>query len=388
MALWLTEHFLTDHAQELLAAVQRNGGRKHPQLRWFIWRRLVMRERGDTIGPVFSQWTGVLVSQPHDILPYEHGSELLAHCHFPEDKAASILLFQFLTKPRILLKERWLILDQEDKSTKVEFDLNLDRHLDHWLCEAWEKLIKPNLQAYANQLESIVISNLAAAHGLESVAVALGLMPKRALLNDRNPHLIHFYESLKHGLEVAVPMRNEERLFYAHRRRFNQLLSNGRSESAETAALFYYLNRTGFNGLCRFNQSGEFNVPFGDYQRINYVRDFRAYREVLESWEFTSGDFECVSLRAGDFVYADPPYDVGFTQYSKEAFGWDEQVRAAEWLGRHKGPVILSNQATERFIKAYKKLGFKLRFLDAPRRISCTGDRTPAKEVLALRNLE
>src|SRR5436309_1881990 len=71
----------------------------------------------------------------------------------------------------------------------------------------------------------------------------------------------------------------------------------------------------------------------------------------------------------------------------KEAFGWDEQVRAAEWLAQHKGPCILCNQATKRILNLYGRLGFKLRFLDAPRRISCTGDRTPAKEVLAMRNL-
>jgi DNA adenine methylase len=78
---------------------------------------------------------------------------------------------------------------------------------------------------------------------------------------------------------------------------------------------------------------------------------------------------------------------VEFTAYSKEAFGWNEQVRAAEWLSRHKGPVILSNQATDKIVALYEKLGFKLRFLDAPRRISCNGDRTPAREVLATKNL-
>src|SRR5436190_1307785 len=88
-----------------------------------------------------------------------------------------------------------------------------------------------------------------------------------------------------------------------------------------------------------------------------------------------------------DFIYADPPYDVEFTNYSKEAFGWPEQVRTAEWLAKHKGPVILSNQATDRINALYEKLGYKLLFFKAPRRISCTGDRTPAKEVLATRNL-
>jgi DNA adenine methylase len=219
------------------------------------------------------------------------------------------------------------------------------------------------------------------------LAATLGLLPELALLNDRNPHLIEFYRWLKRGLKIAVPMENKETLFYAHRQRFNHLLTNGGAQSAETAALFYYLNRTAFNGLCRFNRSGEFNVPFGDYSRINYVSDFGAYREMFEKWEFMTGDFQAVPLEAGDFVYADPPYDVEFTHYSKERFGWAEQVRAAEWLARHQGPVILSNQATRRIVELYERLGFQLRFLDAPRRISCTGDRTPAKEVLALKNL-
>jgi DNA adenine methylase len=49
--------------------------------------------------------------------------------------------------------------------------------------------------------------------------------------------------------------------------------------------------------------------------------------------------------------------------------------------------VVLVNQATPRIKRLYRELGYELRFLDAPRRINCTGDRTPAKEVFALRNL-
>jgi len=64
-----------------------------------------------------------------------------------------------------------------------------------------------------------------------------------------------------------------------------------------------------------------------------------------------------------------------------------EQVRLVKWLAGHPGPVILSNQATERIVKLYSDYGFKLLFLNAPRMISCTGDRTPAREVLALKNI-
>jgi DNA adenine methylase len=107
----------------------------------------------------------------------------------------------------------------------------------------------------------------------------------------------------------------------------------------------------------------------------------------MEGWRFTTGDFEAMVLEPDDFVYADPPYDVEFTQYSKEAFGWDEQVRLAKWLSNHPGPVVLSNQKTKRVVELYRRLGFRLRFMDAPRMISCNGDRTKAVEVIATRNL-
>jgi DNA adenine methylase len=215
----------------------------------------------------------------------------------------------------------------------------------------------------------------------------MSLVPRRGLLNDINPHVINFYRWLKRGLVTTIQMANDEQLYYAHRDRFNELLKHGWGDTAEAAALFYYLNRTGYNGLCRFNRDGEFNVPFGRYKRIVYTKDFSPYREVLQHWGFISDDCEDVPLERGDFVYADPPYDVEFTHYAKGGFTWEDQVRSAEWLARHRGPVILSNQATSRIVALYERLGFTLKFLRAPRMISCTGDRTPALEVLALKNL-
>jgi DNA adenine methylase len=219
------------------------------------------------------------------------------------------------------------------------------------------------------------------------LGVALGLRPARALLNDANPHVINFYQWLQRGLRTTLRMENDEALFYAHRARFNALLSSGRAGTAEAAALFYYLNRTGYNGLCRFNKGGGFNVPFGRYARINYSSDFSDYREVFAAWEFMTGDVESVALERGDFVYADPPYDVEFTQYARGGFSWDDQERTAAWLATHRGPVILVNQATDRIERLYRSLGFVVTFLDAPRRISCNGDRRPAREIVATRNL-
>jgi DNA adenine methylase len=218
------------------------------------------------------------------------------------------------------------------------------------------------------------------------LSVALGLRPENVLLNDINPHSINFYLWLQRGLTIPFQMRNDRSRYERCRDRFNALIANGGERSAEAAGLFYYLNRTCYNGLCRFNNSGEFNVPFGRYAKINYRRDFLAYAPVMDGWKFTVGDFATIDLKRGDFVYADPPYDVEFTKYSKEDFGWEDQVRLAEWLAGHRGVVVLSNQATPRIVSLYRKLKFRLKFLDAPRRISRTGDRTPAREVVAVKN--
>jgi DNA adenine methylase len=219
------------------------------------------------------------------------------------------------------------------------------------------------------------------------LAVALGLLPERALLNDANPHLINFYTWLTRGLTIDLLMENDQALYYRHRDRFNELVRGGRTGTSEAASLFYYLNRTGYNGLCRFSKQGEFNVPFGRYRRIGYAREFPDFRATAAGWTFTSGDFECVRCDRADFVYADPPYDVEFTHYAGRGFSWDDQVRLAEHLAKHPGPVVLVNQATRRVSRLYRQLGFAMRRLDAPRRINSTGDRTPAKEVLATRNV-
>jgi DNA adenine methylase len=217
------------------------------------------------------------------------------------------------------------------------------------------------------------------------LALPLGLRPARALLNDHNAPLVAFYRWLQRGLVIAEPMVNERAWYYAARARFNALLAAGAGESAGAAGLFYYLNRTGFNGLCRFNRRGLFNVPFGRYATIRYTNDFSAYRAALAGWEFRQGDFAGLALEPGDFIYADPPYDVPFTSYSPGGFSWADQVRLAEWLAAHPGPVVASNQATERILALYRGLGFGVTVVAAPRRISCTGARPPVGEMLAVR---
>lgn len=219
------------------------------------------------------------------------------------------------------------------------------------------------------------------------MAVALGLEPQKATLNDVNPHLINFYQQIKSGLNIRIAMKNQSDYFYQKRQELNQLIQKNQYQSARSASLFYYLMRTGFNGLCRFNGRGEYNVPFGQHNRIQYQSKFTAYEPLVKNWQFMNVDFAEVPKAGDEFLYADPPYDVPFTKYSQQDFNWSDQERLALWLSEHQGPVISSNQATPRIIKLYKSLKFRLFTLPAPRRIACNGDRKPALEILAIKNL-
>jgi DNA adenine methylase len=220
------------------------------------------------------------------------------------------------------------------------------------------------------------------------LAIALGLQPERALLNDINPHVVNFYKCLQKGLKLDIEVQNEREFYYVQRVEFNRLIQLGKANTAKAAQIFYYLNRTGYNGLCRFNRSGGFNVPFGRHKTINYTKDFRDYKSTFTEWKFMNVDFAKLKTDANDLIYADPPYDVEFRQYSKNGFEWSEQERLANWLANQNCPAIASNQATPRILSLYQDLGFQIHILNAPRRISCNGDRVPAKEMLAYRGFE
>lgn len=216
------------------------------------------------------------------------------------------------------------------------------------------------------------------------MAIALGIQPKKALLNDINPHLINFYRWLQKGLSIELELKNEAGCYYQYREEFNSLIKSGDTNSKKAAELFYFLNKQGYNGLCRFSKNG-FNVPFGKYKKVNCLQDLSNYTQPIQDWNFICMDFSEIKIQKRDFIYADPPYDVEFTKYSKEDFRWNDQVRLANWLASCSATVVTSNQATDRIVDLYKSLGFKIRFLDAPRRIACNGDRASAREIFAYR---
>jgi hypothetical protein len=167
LGFWLIDRFFVKHAQDVLAAIQRNGSRIHPEWAWRVWHRLIRRQHDANIDAVFSVWVALLLLQPHDVLSSDDWSMLLAECRFPEDAAATIQLFARITTPRLTLKEHWAFLKKDAvDQPKVDFELNLLHDVDHYLSEAWTKAIGQNIGACAQSLAPQIFANLAAADNL------------------------------------------------------------------------------------------------------------------------------------------------------------------------------------------------------------------------------
>lgn len=218
------------------------------------------------------------------------------------------------------------------------------------------------------------------------------------LLADANTDLIHCYQHLQHrGVEFVercaayfTPANNSADAYYELRERFNATV-----HPPERAALFVYLNRHGYNGLCRYNSSGGFNVPFGRYAKPYFPRE-----EMLSFWRktarctFQAADFlhTMDSAELGDVIYCDPPYvplssTANFTSYSADGFTLQSQqalaAKAAE-LARRGVSVILSNHDTA-FTRSIYEGANRLIGFEVQRHISCDGaNRSQAAELLAV----
>lgn len=111
-------------------------------------------------------------------------------------------------------------------------------------------------------------------------------------------------------------------------------------EPIRNTTLFFFLNRTCFNGLYRVNKSGLFNVPFGRYETpmICDANTIYADSELLQKVEILTGDYTQTleHAKANAFFYFDPPYrplnaTSSFNDYTKEAFNDLAQQRLKEF---------------------------------------------------------
>jgi DNA adenine methylase len=221
------------------------------------------------------------------------------------------------------------------------------------------------------------------------------------ILNDANVDLINLYKSLqKYGNEFIcfckkyfIAKNNTALKYYDIRDEFNSM--NQQQDPVIRSALFLYLNRHGYNGLCRFNKRNKFNVPFGRYDKINFPENvMKCFYIKSQIAQFFFQDFKDFLFRLNTndaVVYCDPPYvplssTSSFISYQPGGFDLIKQqelVELAIKLSQRGLPVIVSNHFT-RFTKsiysqATDYITFKVR-----RTISCdVKNRNHVTEILA-----
>ncbi len=238
-----------------------------------------------------------------------------------------------------------------------------------------------------------------------SGAVFLNTNYEHYILSDINYDVINLYKSLQqYGKEFItfckqffIIKNNSADKYYKFREQFNNM-SKDTGKLEKRAALFMYLNRHGYNGLCRFNKNLKFNVPFGRYKTLNFPEEaMQLFYLKSQRAEFLVKDFqETLMLNLNNnqetVIYCDPPYvplsnTANFVGYWSGGFSLNNQQLLAELavkLSNNKIPVLISNHFSLLTKKIYK-YATELTTFKIRRMISCNPEsRNYVTEVLAL----
>ncbi|STO55950.1 Dam family site-specific DNA-(adenine-N6)-methyltransferase [Grimontia hollisae] len=217
-------------------------------------------------------------------------------------------------------------------------------------------------------------------------------------LADINPDLINLYNLLKQDPEryiddakrLFTPEYNQKSAYLAIREEFNQ------SKDPYLRSLYFlYMNRHGFNGLCRYNKKGGFNVPFGSYKKPYFPQaELEFFSEKAKKATFVCESYPQSFKRArrGSVIYCDPPYaplstTANFTTYASSGFSLDDQALLGEWARKvsieRRVPVLISNHDTALTRSLYHGAHFNM--VKVKRTISRNGGgRNKVDELLAL----
>lgn len=167
------------------------------------------------------------------------------------------------------------------------------------------------------------------------------LEPKKAIINDINAKLMSFYRGVKSDFETLQKELSEiEKLYVVNRKRFEELKSktpdlrvedkneklyyqirdmfNDLAEKKYSDALLYFfINKTAYSGMIRYNSKGEFNVPYGRYVNLNTSLVTKMHSKLLSNAEIHNCDYGNIFEMAeeDDFMFLDPPYDCVFSDY-------------------------------------------------------------------------
>ncbi len=192
-------------------------------------------------------------------------------------------------------------------------------------------------------------------------ALYFHLNPQNAVINDIHPELIALYRTIAEGnvqniKEFMDTHPNEEDEYYRVR-------SINAQTDIEKACQFYYLRKTCFRGMLRYNKDGKFNIPYGKYKTINYTDlDNSEYETLLGRTTIMNGHFRDVfeACNTGQeepedhFIFLDPPYDSEFKDYGYCSFGKEEHEELAKLFKTTRAKCLMVIGETDFINKLYE----------------------------------
>jgi DNA adenine methylase len=220
-------------------------------------------------------------------------------------------------------------------------------------------------------------------------SVLLTVNPRVGYVSDQNSWLIDTYIAIKEDWEAVAAaldkLPNNRESFLKIRKAQPETLN-----PIKRAAHFIYLNKTCFRGLFRVNKKGEFNVPYGEYDRRYYSpENLKAVAQSFRKVFFDCCDFEATAVKAvkGDFVYFDPPYyKVGgysdFNRYTANQFREMDHLRLASLCNELDSRGVkwaVSNSDTPLIRTLFKS--FQIKSINARREINL---KSQSREIVEL----
>ncbi len=202
-------------------------------------------------------------------------------------------------------------------------------------------------------------------------ALFFHLEPKKAIINDINSKLISFYLGVKDNFEILKTELSEiEKLYVINRKKFEELKNKTPDERVEDeneplyyqirdmfndltekkyseALLYFFINKTAYSGMIRYNSKGEFNVPYGRYTNLNTSLVTKAHNNLLNKTEIYNIDYSEIFRMADkdDFMFLDPPYDCVFSDYGnvehKDGFNERNHIELANHYKQLKCKALM-----------------------------------------------
>ena len=176
---------------------------------------------------------------------------------------------------------------------------------------------------------------------------------------------------LKDNIETAI----KSAVYMCLRAEYNRL-SKGAVQSEYYSALFLFIRNYCYSGMFRYNDDGDFNVPYGGIaynsksmtKKINYYKSVALEKKfkvtTIHNLDFEEF-FEKTNPGEDDFVFLDPPYDSEFSTYAKNEFSKKDQERLANYMiNKCKAKWMMIIKNTEFIYGLYNKPGINIRTFD------------------------